>query len=705
MIEFNATVVTACGNRCVPACFESPIANRSCCFSVVRCDPPPAVLAPGPGLLSVANNVGWATTEIPVEYAVLIDVALDRRPYLAELAGVLLIRCNHSLLGLVVDVAAVAPALPASATAGWRWPRVVLNGSNLLRFELGLLPATVNTDLEVMVSSAATNGRQSVAAIRVVKRRRLMRAPPVPAASKGGVAPVQVDHSRRGLLVGGEPFLGSGWYADGNDARTWAGSAADYAAAMQAQALVGDNQVMPYGLSTRFSPAEQLGFLDACGALGIRVIYPLAPTLARGTVPGRDRSYRELWGDPAWQRWVRGNITLVAGHPALLGYYVCDDCCPWASSVIGNVSQQALLYNLVKQLDPYHAIFGAIQCDVAWMWSDVPSFEPPAPQVPGPVIPLGDQPALQLSLDVPMWENYYGELAGVPPPAPRWSDGSGQEGVIRLGTWFEPITNCFGLWDLKSFDDYPASPSVTRSAIWLSVLVADLPAQLTFALEANAWGSPGAVSDGGWLQTVEAARAGSEIRQLWPSLAPPFGQFLPEPVHRVEVRSAVLLRAGAAPAAAPVRVRAWPELCSHVTNSSGICVHVVAVNLIADSAVACSFALVLDAIEADYGGPSALPADWLPAQASRLFGGGGYNVSLGPTGAFSDVIGAGDTAVYEIGCNGPRPSAWSSVSHTHNSTAGRWLPCANRRVGCVHGFPATDPDGASCPRRRAFRVT
>lgn len=109
-----------------------------------------------------------------------------------------------------------------------------------------------------------------------------MRAPPAPGPT---VVPVQVDHSRRTLLVGGEPFLGSGWYADGNDNLRWAGNITAYAAAMQAQALVGDNQVMPYGLSTRFSPAEQIEFLDACDALGLRVIYPFAPTLAAGLQP------------------------------------------------------------------------------------------------------------------------------------------------------------------------------------------------------------------------------------------------------------------------------------------------------------------------------------------------------------------------------------------------------------------------------------
>jgi hypothetical protein len=72
-----------------------------------------------------------------------------------------------------------------------------------------------------------------------------------------------------------------------------------------------------------------------------------------------------------------------------------------------------------------------------------------------------------------------------------------------------------GVWRnvryLGSFNDYPSSPTATRSALWLSVVAADLPSQLTFVLEANAWQSAAAVPDGGWVQTVEAARAAGEF--------------------------------------------------------------------------------------------------------------------------------------------------------------------------------------------------
>ena len=54
-----------------------------------------------------------------------------------------------------------------------------------------------------------------------------------------------------------------------------------------------------------------------------------------------------------------------------------SQCCPFTqdpSQPIGNISKEALVYNLLKQLDPYHLTFGAIQCNDAWMWNDVLSY-------------------------------------------------------------------------------------------------------------------------------------------------------------------------------------------------------------------------------------------------------------------------------------------------------------------------------------------
>ena len=173
--------------------------------------------------MSVRNNVGWALNEIQVAYVFLVDVAVGRRPYIDEKTGHILVRCNASLVGALVSVAASVPTL---LNISWYWDNVTLNGSNVLPFELGALPLTVNTDMNITFTwRAPTRESEGGSNITIAKQRRLMRAPPLNTSvdgPNGTVQAVQVDHHRRGILVGGEPFVGSGWYMDGNDAHVWA---------------------------------------------------------------------------------------------------------------------------------------------------------------------------------------------------------------------------------------------------------------------------------------------------------------------------------------------------------------------------------------------------------------------------------------------------------------------------------------------------
>jgi|EP01047_Picozoa_sp_COSAG01_P071673 hypothetical protein len=64
--------------------------------------------------------------------------------------------------------------------------------------------------------------------------------------------------------------------------------------------------------------------------------------------------------------------------------------------------------------------------------------------------------------------------------------------------------------------------------------------------------------------------------------------------------------------------------------------------------------------------------------ATRLFE-GGYNVSLGFRDSWltlSDFVAPGDTNIYEVGCEGPRPRVLLDGSSEP------WEACANRRVQC-----------------------
>eukprot|EP01051_Picozoa_sp_SAG22_P016628 SAG22_NODE_2383_length_2632_cov_1.132649_2_plen_355_part_00 len=352
------------------------------------------------------------------------------------------------------------------------------------------------------------------------------------------------------------------------------------------------------------------------------------------------------------------------------------------------------------------------------MWNDVDSYLPPDDDTPGAAtIPLGQQPRLQLSLDVPLWEHYGDVLSDGPPRSlpsaanpfgVAWSENS--DACIRLGSWFEPIMNCHGLWYNGGFNDYPATSSATHSAMWLSILDADLPLQLTFLLMENSWVAPGALRDDGWLQTVAVQTWGAQARMLAPSFYPTFGAFPPEPHRYVSIETATLLRRDVVPDSAPVRARAWREACGPETNSSGLCLHLMVVNTVQDSAASFTVRLLLEQLRREDPVLSAESTQaWsFPMQASALFETGGYNVTVDQAGRLSDYVGPGQTLIYELGCNGPtralQPGAGRSEKVAQPQP--QWLSCANRRVQCIHGFinnvsgGQPSPNGGRCGKRK-----
>ena len=77
----------------------------------------------------------------------------------------------------------------------------------------------------------------------------------------------------------------------------------------------------------------------------------------------------------------------------------------------------------MKNLDPYHVTIGAVNCADSWQFTDTaPSAVAAQPQPEAKVLPEGQQPALQLSLDVVMQENYLGDLPGGAQPGHYYSN-------------------------------------------------------------------------------------------------------------------------------------------------------------------------------------------------------------------------------------------------------------------------------------------
>ena len=294
---------------------------------------------------------------------------------------------------------------------------------------------------------------------------------------------------------------------------------------------------------------------------------------------------------------------------------------------------------------------GALQCwSGFWQFSDVLSATGcPGPDSPchhqswdsyqpteGAVIPLGESPRLQLSLDVIMWEDYhqfdYPPLSDAP---------IGKE--VRRGIYFQPLVNCYGLYlrpypgETEHETIHPNSPTATRTSLWLSVLQYDAVQQLTFVLDGNAWAPPEWSSDNGWLQTVAVQGWAAEAKMLTPSLFPAFGSRAFNGTDRpiVSVQSVELLGArkgdcdpneqdcGPSGYASPLVARGFSEDCGPETNSSEICVHVVVANT--DKIRPAKFTLVVQlqgAYEASNVTQAATPF------ASSLFANGGYDVEL-----------------------------------------------------------------------------
>ncbi len=120
------------------------------------------------------------------------------------------------------------------------------------------------------------------------------------------------------------------------------------------------------------------------------------------------------------------------------------------------------------------------------------------------------------------------------------------------------------------------------------------------------------------------------------------------------------------------------------------CLHVIVVNVLEDTPV--SFEIEVEspptaAIISRYQHHQATVSNaeaqlHAVVNATRLFD-DGYNVTLGFRGTWIvlvDYIGPGDTNIYEIGCDGPKPKP--IVGPGGRTLSPAWQPCANRRVTC-----------------------
>jgi len=121
----------------------------------------------------------------------------------------------------------------------------------------------------------------------------------------------------------------------------------------EAQARRGINMMMLYGGSVvPFKVQREV--LDAAHAVGMRLIWQVtdqldAVTGANGaSAPNSTSDWNNL----------RSVVENIRNHSALLGYYVCDDCC---RSYEFQDKQMPAAYRDLKWLDPYHITYGELR--------------------------------------------------------------------------------------------------------------------------------------------------------------------------------------------------------------------------------------------------------------------------------------------------------------------------------------------------------
>eukprot|EP01052_Picozoa_sp_SAG31_P023465 SAG31_NODE_1936_length_6871_cov_3.385854_5_plen_460_part_00 len=169
----------------------------------------------GPGTIAVSVDGQSWSNGLPIEYANLFSVALGRRPYIGELSGHLVFTSSDCLLWEMMGCHSINASLTVEAflpAAGktWTWLDVPAGTDELLPLDFDGLPPRLHNDMSISVTVHQKPHDQHPDDETFTVWRRFMRVPPPDPGS--GIEAVQLDATRGGILTGGKPFLGRGYY-------------------------------------------------------------------------------------------------------------------------------------------------------------------------------------------------------------------------------------------------------------------------------------------------------------------------------------------------------------------------------------------------------------------------------------------------------------------------------------------------------------
>jgi hypothetical protein len=271
-----------------------------------------------------------------------------------------------------------------------------------------------------------------------------------------------VDHARRMVRFNGEPWLGAGFYLSSSfvdrlqkPPKPTPASMASGKRALAAWDHEGLTQVMSYELPA-LPPAERadvLAFMEKDLGARIKFDYMIVAQVKKvlASEPGT-ANFTAAW------REVEAAVAVVRDHPALLGYYICDDC---NQPEIFPPLKMSQLYGALKALDPFHVTLGA-----PWM-------------NPWALFVFGES-AGYLSLDYAQMENYR------PFPADHVTT---RDALARAGMLWEPVANSPPGYVLQGDSEdgkkpghlFPAQLEATLS--WLGAVQFGAPNVVNFVVE------------------------------------------------------------------------------------------------------------------------------------------------------------------------------------------------------------------------------
>ena len=371
--------------------------------------------------LFVLRPLAVCLADVPrfLEHFTLFAPAFSRRPYFRETEGALLVELDLLTLAdkqitLSVEFssaeASEGEATPAVVTLLSTTLKVASLASPLargscdakgrchpvlpLRIPFPLTKVPVSFDADTTIKLTLGDGKMAS------HTRRLIRAAP-PAVSSG-LATFQVDHETQALLRDGVPFVMSGWFAGGYGFEsaglppaTFVGESAEAKANPEYLSVLGQASLttqwardgVTFVRSGSWSdPALAKIYLDAAAAAGVSVLWNVgvdSAARAMGRIKNTKTNQTGCGTDPTVANWeecekeltgyVRGNVTMVMDHPAIGGYYACDDCCHMpVLNEYGDVEyrMEAAIKGMIRQIDPYRLMFGSIACGETWYWTE-----------------------------------------------------------------------------------------------------------------------------------------------------------------------------------------------------------------------------------------------------------------------------------------------------------------------------------------------